>query len=593
MKRIVLCFVALIGAIQLNAQDLSKLIPNDAIGVMSINAKSYSSKVDMDKIMELEVFKSKEEMGKEISDIIDQLFEDPKQAGIEMEPKSYMYMQWMDTLFRGAYICSLSDRKKFEQFVDKLPMKGDATVKKAKGYQYILMNGTSIAWNKSVMMLSFVEGENKNLYKGLDYDDENYYDKLEARELAFDKQKEAILIQKQGMISAVKSSIKSNSNFTKFDASNYDVGVWVNMSILGDIIQKEQSDSPILASQAQMWGNMTELWQDTYYHVLLTFDAGEINLVQHSYVNDKMYDMYKDLYNQKVNPKLFNYVNASNMMGFGLITLDIKKTFEAILDVYVPIIDQMPLYGGGKAESVLDLLGIALDEDALATILDGQMLVAVTDYKEVEISYVDYEYDDDYNLQKIEKTRKEEIPLIVAELGIGNQENFKKIINSLKTFQILTEEDGIYSLAIPNPGLDVKLVLTDDIAIITNDPELLAADLSVGLKKKDKLDADLMAEVLQHNQFFYIDIPNVMNTMMKVNKYMSTSEKETVEMVKEKLDNLKLMGIETGDHVFTYRFKASMTDKKTNSAEQLFQMVNEVYLKEKAGSSEQPVEEKE
>lgn len=587
--------MALFGAMQLHAQDLSKLIPSDAVAVLSLNAKSYSSKVDMDKVMELDFFKKfDEQVSKEMGesyDLISLIYKDPKAAGVELKPKSYMYVQWLDTLFMGAYICHIADKKKFEDFVNNLPMKGEATVQKAKGYKYLTQMGGSIAWTNSVAMISYVDGESRNLYKGLDYDDENYYDKLEARREAFEKSKEAVLIERQNALVNVTNSVNSNANFVAFNTSKYDAGVWLNTSNFGELIQKMQNSSPMLSSQAQMLESMGDIWKDSYYHLLLSFDDGEINMTQNSYTNERMFELYKGIYNKEINPKMFDYVNANNMLGFGLVGFDIKKLAEATLEVYIPVMEQLPQFGGGKARSMFDLLGIALDEDDLANVLSGVMMMAVTDFKEIDIDYIDYEYDDDYNLQKIEKTRKETVPIVIAELGIGNKEHFMMIMKALQNYQIIKEEDGVYSPAIPN-AIDVKMIIKNDMLIVTNDPELLNGGFENGIKKKDRLAPTMLAEVLKYNQYFYMNIPKIMAVSMDANKYMSDSEKEIMTLFQEKAESVKLMGVEIGDKKFTYRFKATMTDKKENSAMQLFKILNELYLKnmESESSDDEPVE---
>lgn len=592
MRRLILCFTLSIFALQLPAQDLLKLIPSDVVGVVAINADSYNKKVDMDKVMELEVFKKFDErMKKDMGDnydLISLIYKDPKAAGVNIEPQSYMYIQSLDSLFFGSFIYSISDKKKFEDFLNALPMVKSDNIQKGKGYKYVSIATGAIAWTGKVGMLSMVEGEKKDLYKGLDYDDENYYDKLEARRKKFDDAKKAVLAQKLDMIISVDNSITSNANFQRFSKETYDVGMWINMEPLGKAIQDAQAN-PMLVKQAQMMESMNELWKDTYYHTLLTFDGGEVNLIQRSYMSDRLFDLYQGIYDKKVKPKMFDYVNASNMLGFGVIAVDIKKLFSATLDTYMPMLDQMPPYGGGKAEAILDLLGVALDEDALANVLDGEMLVAVTDFKEVEVTYFEHEYDEDYNLKKIEKTRKQQMPLVVGEIGIGNKENFMKIIKSLEAFQIIAKENGIYKLTIPNAEFDMQMAVLDNMLLITNDKELLGKNLLKGVKKKDRIDPAMSAEVLKHNQYFYMDIQNIISAIMAEDKYMSTSEKETMTMMKEKFDDMRLMGIEKGDKMFTYRFKVNMTDKKTNSAMQLFQIANEVYLKEQAGRTEGPV----
>lgn len=597
MRKLVLSLALLISATFIQAQDLTKLIPSDAIGVFGINAENYSKKVDMDKVLELDVMKMMDSQLKsqmqDSYDLISLIYKDPKAAGVNLFPKSYVYTQLLDSLVLGAYITGVSDKKKLEEFLQGLPMIDASQIQKGKGYRYVSIASASVAWTSDVLMVAFVEGEQKNLYAGLDYDDEEYYDKLDARRKAFDKTKAAVLSEKLDMVVKVNQSVEGNANFAQFQKSTYDMGLWLNLETVMNLVQKTQDESPMMAVQAQMMESMSELWENNYHHTLLTFDDGEINMAHKSYTNDRLFNLYKGVYDKKLQPKMMKYVNGASLLGLGAFSVDIKKTFEAALEIYRPMFDQIPQFGG-QAESVLDLLGIALDEDALANIFDGEMLVAVTDFKEVEVTYIAHEYDDDYNLKKVEKTRKQQLPLIVAELGIGNKENFMKLIQALENFNVLTLKDGIYTLALPDAsGLNLKLALVDGLAIITNDDALLANGLDKGVKKKDQLSADLQADMLKNNTYFLFDVPNIVNAVMGVNKYMSTSEKEMMEMVKSNFDEVRLTGIEEGDKHYTYHFKVKMIDQKMNSAMKIFEIINEAFMAKQQGGSEGPVEEKE
>ncbi len=103
------------------------------------------------------------------------------------------------------------------------------------------------------------------------------------------------------------------------------------------------------------------------------------------------------------------------------------------------MMSEIPQYGA-MSGSVLDLLGIALDEEALAGIFKGDVLIALTDVMEKEVKYIDYEYDEDYNMTKVEKTRMQTVPMYVAEMTIGNKENFNKILSALKGFKVISED---------------------------------------------------------------------------------------------------------------------------------------------------------
>ena len=61
MNRLLTLSFFVFCAFSLRAQDVSKFVPNDALVVMSINSESYSKKVDMDKVWDLDLFKMMDE----------------------------------------------------------------------------------------------------------------------------------------------------------------------------------------------------------------------------------------------------------------------------------------------------------------------------------------------------------------------------------------------------------------------------------------------------------------------------------------------------------------------------------------------------
>jgi hypothetical protein len=586
MKRILMFSLLAFCATSLFGQ-ASKLIPNDAVAVMSIHSESFEKKVDMDKVWQMEIFKefdtkAKTEL-KENYDIVSRIYKEPSKAGVNLFPRSYGYVQKADEMVFMAQVFNMASKDKFEDFLKNGLMKSgpQMTIEKSSGFEYIFMDEAALAWNDKAIMFATVQGDQKGLYEGLDYDDEAYYEKLDERRKKFATEKKAMLVKKLSGVIAKNVTAISNSNFMEFKKATHDVGMWLNMDYISQFIaESAMNESSMKMEEAKMMEYLAGITEDSYYHALVNFKAGEAEMDIKTYTNEKMFDLYKGVYSKNINPDFFNYVNGGQLLGFASVAIDIEKAVAATLEVYKPMMAEIPQYGK-MSGSVLDLLGIAIDEKALAGVLKGDVLVALTDVAEKEVKYIDYEYDEDYNMTKVEKTRKQTVPMYVAEMTIGNKDDLMKILGALKSFQIISEKDNMYSVTAPGMEIEVNMIVKNNLLVISNDMNLLKN----GASKSNRLNTTIQAEALKNNTFMYMNFQNLFSKIMEVEE-MSGSDKLTMQYFKSMFSHAKFKGTEVGDKMFTNKFVVSMNDKKTNSAMQLFQIANKMYLDDKARQAE-------
>ena len=569
-------------------QDLNRYIPKDAFAVMSVNAQRYSEKVDMDKVLELEVFQSLDQQAqKKMGDkyaVISNIYKQPKEAGIDLFPKSYGYAELVDSLYMMSYVFKIADKAKFEDFLGQtiVPVSSEKKILKGKGYHYVTQTSKGammVAWTDEAASFIFADGESKGIRKGLSYDDPDYYDKLEERKKAFNQTKLKAIMGKAKRVKGIKGTgIASNPNYQQFDKSPFDVGVWVDAEGFSELIRRNAASEFSSPQKKNMAGVLSSMNEGYYYHIGMNFESGALDLRSRTFVPADKFSDFAEMYQKRPNKEFFSYVNGNNIIGLGSVAIDIKKTAANILETYVPMLNSIPEMEN-RVDPTVRLLGIALDEDALANIFRGDLMLNVSDFREVESTYIDYVYDEEYNKKKVEKTKKEMQPIITGMASIGNQKHFNEIVKALKAYGVIAEDKkNQFKLAIPGAKINPTFVVKDGLLIATNDNKLIEM-LADGddLRRRDRLSKDMQSQILENSQLFFIDLQRLMGKLLEDEK-TPPEVRQNTEVLNEYFKHAKLTGIDTENNYFEYDFRLSMKDEDTNAAMQLFMLANEFFL---------------
>ncbi|WP_020530600.1 DUF4836 family protein [Flexithrix dorotheae] len=570
------------------SQKLEEYIPSEAMVVLSLNSQSISEKADIPHLLELDIFSFLDAQIKrsqpENQELIINLYKNPNESGITFQPSSFGYLQFLDSMISTAYLIKIKDGNKFQKFAQEviLPQTGQREIE-TKGNYSIITNGPfGIGWNSDHAIIMVVEESNsKPNYLYYEESDEAYEARIEQQEIM-----KARLLRSEiesHFSGNKKKNITQNANFSLHQQNNSDIGLWVNFE--GFSRQLSSAFNSLEGSPMAMDPEALKDWangwlENNYYHINMYFENGQIRLAQKQFLSDKLFNITKDIYKEGVNPKFVKYINGKNLLGFMALSIDQKALFNAIIEMYMPIIEAAPQYGK-YATTGKDLLGIILDEDAITEIFKGDILFAVTDLKEVEITYTDYEYDDNFNLNETQKTKKETQPIFTALATIGNKENFNKIIKGLENFEIAryNSKGKYYDLIIPKAPINPYLAIIDDMVLVTNDASLVSKRLKKGIKKKDLMDKSLQPLITENSISMFMNLGNIIEVVKEEGKdNMKPKDLETMDQLSTTLDNWEFKGVKVGDKSFESEFISNFKDKNKNSFTAFLEMLNSVYL---------------
>lgn len=344
--------------------------------------------------------------------------------------------------------------------------------------------------------------------------------------------------------------------------------------------------SSSLGAMAGMYKQLAGLYKGTYMSMRMNFNEGELGLETEMFASEEMMDMYESFYKHKFDKKLYKYIDASNLLGFYQLSLNVENTFEGVADLMFPILEQDPSYGP-VFTAAMGALDVIIDQESLYELFGGDLVLAVTGVQEYERVITTYEYDEDFNATEIQKTEIERLPQFTVLAPFGNRENLMKLVNLGVKTNVLNQTGNYYTIA-DTDELGMKLYLApnaDDILIISNDSELMGSKLNSGFASDKQLGKDPKKWMKNNSQTFFWDVPatiEVLNSlgMEEDNPFFSYLSNERAAMNEILLASpKKLKG-----SVYT-EMNIKMNDKNENVLTQLMHLINEFAMESMGGNS--------
>lgn len=197
--------------------------------------------------------------------------------------------------------------------------------------------------------------------------------------------------------------------------------------------------------------------------------GNRLKLVGSATLDKEMATYYKEIYNKKVNPKFYPFLDK-DVLGF----FSFNVNTEAYIHNLPKIMEKyygsfMPRYSNFISLGAT-LFDIVLDQKAIAKVIKGDNLFVLNGVTKVDVTYTDYEYDDDYNYTEVEKTKTETIPQFLWMFSSDDTRIFEKIIQIGIQENELLDLDGIYQVKQSNnSGITVYLLIRQGIVFIGND----------------------------------------------------------------------------------------------------------------------------
>jgi len=198
--------------------------------------------------------------------------------------------------------------------------------------------------------------------------------------------------------------------------------------------------------------NIDKLYKGVSVAAKLDFDKDQAVLKTEYTMSDEIADLYRPMYNGKINKNFTKYVNEDNLLGY----MSLNLSTEGVLKAYPKLATSLFDTNSGETlnESVAlgaKIFSMLIDEEEAAKIIRGDMFLALTNLSEKEVTYTDYEYDADFNYKEVEKTKTETIPDFMYMFTSEEQEIFNRLVRIGLKENKLEAMNGVYRLTdLPN-----------------------------------------------------------------------------------------------------------------------------------------------
>ena len=478
-------FILLLGVLALGFTSCSKksenlkVIPKDAIAVVSFDLQSLYKKADVEELQKLKSFqKIKEELNnnnKEMGKIFSEILNDPKASGVDFKKNAFLFglnNKKYGGDSRNPYIgvtAVLSDDAKFKDLLNRVSQAKNLQldIKKEGTLNIVRLDqGTYLSWDSKKIL--FLKGDNTEA-TGVDIVLKKLYEQSKSEQI---------------------TDIKGFSDFLD---GQKDINVWLNF---GGFMQ---DDSMFLNGiAASLYKSLFNMQKDSYFYGFIDFGKDDIKLTTYSIYNEETAKLLKkyDLYDITFDKDILKNTPEKLPLAMGG-AINVKNYYEFLKAQF------------GKDFNEDDLIRAlstqGLTKDNVLNFFGGSFMLAIEGFENQKyISYdlvEDEQSKDGYEYKEVEKERM--FPVFGLSFNIGD----KTLLDKGVTLASLALENGYYKLPLQK-DLTLYFAYNNKAFYGSNSPKGVEAFLKGGVSN-NAVNSDFGKHVSKDLAYFYMSLdPN-------------------------------------------------------------------------------------
>ena len=326
------------------------------------------------------------------------------------------------------------------------------------------------------------------------------------------------------------SSIAGDKDLQKCLSNNHDINSWMSSNAMADN-ENIKMFLPVINIDP-------EALKDNFIHSYLDFNNGEIVGHTTTFINKGLTKDLKLLFKDEVDTDFSNYVSAKGLNTVITAAIDLKGIKQ--------VIAERP-QGMAFLNFALKEFGFSIDD--IANTFGGDILISSNNNGGNPTGLFATDIKDRANLQKF------------IDLGI-EYEMLEKIGDdhyAIKNYNFNTYSPTTYS------NKEAQIIIKDDIIFASFDADVINSIKDGSIE--NKVDKKLMKKVSGNILGVFMDFEAL------------------TEMVKDDVD-IKVSALEVAANRKNSDVKLSFKDTNSNSLKQLFEMMNELYLKENINTAD-------
>lgn len=369
------------------------------------------------------------------------------------------------------------------------------------------------------------------------------------------------------------NSLANSKNYIDFVKSKPDAAFMFNYEqFFNQYVSSVFGLSMLKTMKGLPFGNFVDWYKGSEILAKVELNKDDVQLDFDMKYGDQLAQIYKDIKKKKISPAFLKYMNK-NLMGYWATGIDINGIAKGTGDMLRKTLPTIPQYGD-IALSAMEVLDIAVDEQAIYNLLTGDMVLAVNGVKPMQVVHKTYKFDDDYNRSEVIDTSIQNQPEVLLMLGVGNKENVNKIIKLLVNLHALKQEKNFYGLEKNSSSFPFYLTLQDNILFFSNsksfiqNPTVYADDQQLD-KKHSKMFA-------ANTTVLYVNMAQITGYYQNdtTNKYRSTFSDAT-----KQFSDITMCGGNKGNYSSSHLiFKLKETND--NSLVDIIKFMNTIYVNE-------------
>ena len=247
-----------------------------------------------------------------------------------------------------------------------------------------------------------------------------------------------------------------------------DIATWINYSSLLDSTTKLYGALNTLSylngyfPKANTFGDFIKGINFNAY-----FDNDNVRLEETIEYNAEMAETVQKITNRKINKRIYSYFPAQKPLAYLSSHLNTKELLTSIPSFTNQIF-------GGKSEFkedltlIMDLITTIVDEEATATLFDGDFSLFLHDIAKKQVTTKSFEYDENYERKEVEKTINKSIPLFSMVFTSTHPTFSDKLINLGIRKGFLRAEGDLYYFKNTSEFGEIFILKDKDVVVIGN-----------------------------------------------------------------------------------------------------------------------------
>ncbi|MEO7977008.1 hypothetical protein [Flavobacterium sp.] len=234
---------------------------------------------------------------------------------------------------------------------------------------------------------------------------------------------------------------------------------------------------------------------------------------------------------RKINKNIFNYFPAEKPLGYMTYHINTKEMLKHFPTLMNEIFSTTVLFKEDVSIAT-DLIATIIDEEATATLFDGDLSLFLYDVKDNEVTLKTFEYDENYEQKEVEKTVKKSIP-VFSMIFTSTHPNFAdKLIQLGVRKKVLVQKGNYYEIIGTQKYGNVFILKDKDVVVIGNSIDYL-------FPKNDSFSKEIKKELKKNYFAAKVNIAKTVSAYSKSDE-AKTSEIKTLNRLSEQFSDITL-----------------------------------------------------